>query len=137
MAGRSATVWLLLTCLVLAGCQPTGPQRFQLSGNITFAGSPVPAGTIVFEPDASQGNDGPQGVAPIVNGQFDTARGGKGTIGGPHRVTILGCDGVNISEVSPQGKLLFEPFITSADLPRERGEMHFDVPGKSGSAASR
>lgn len=133
-----ARSFLILVLLVAtAGCQPAGPQRYHLSGQVSFAGSPVPAGTIVFEPDASQGNDGPQGVAIIVNGLFDTARGGKGTVGGPHRVTILGCDGVNVNEVSPQGKPLFEPFVTTADLPKNRGEINFEVPAKSGAAAAK
>jgi hypothetical protein len=116
----------------LAGCSQSGPQRYRVQGKVTFAGKPVPAGTIVFEPDATQGNDGPQGIAPIEKGIFDTAfKGGRPTVGGLHHVTILGCDGTNISEVSPQGKNLFEPYFTTADLPRKAGNVDFDVPASA------
>lgn len=117
-----------LAAIAIAGCSSDGPTRYRLQGAVTYDGKPVPAGTIIFEPDSSQKNDGPQGLATIHNGIFDTAKGGKGTVGGPHRITILGCDGANISETSPQGKPLFEPFITTADLPRKNGKYDFDVP---------
>lgn len=119
---------VLLILLSISGCSSDGPTRYRLQGAVTYDGKPVPAGTIIFEPDSSQKNDGPQGLATIHNGIFDTAKGGKGTVGGPHRITILGCDGANISETSPQGKPLFEPFITTADLPRKNGKYDFDVP---------
>lgn len=117
-----------LCAATLLGCGQDGPQRFELSGKVTYRGQPVPSGSIVFEPDAAKGNDGPQGMAPIQNGMFDTARGGRGTVGGPHLVTILGCDGVNVSETSPQGKPLFEPFITSVEIPKKRATLDLTVP---------
>jgi hypothetical protein len=119
------------------GCGPRGPQRFDVSGRVTCGGAPVPAGTIIFEPDLSKGNDGPQGFAPIAGGSFDTARGGRGTVGGPHRVTILGCDGVPVSETSPQGKPLFDPFVTGADLPRHGTRLDFDVPDNRAGKTAR
>ena len=76
-------------------------------------------------------------MAPIVHGAFDTARGGRGTVGGPHRVTILGCDGVHVTEVSPQGQPLFEPYITSTDLPKQRTQVEFEVPAKGAGATAR
>ncbi len=120
---------IAIVSLAMLGCGSDGPQRYRLQGMITYDGKPVPAGTIIFEPDASQKNDGPQGLATIHDGVFDSARtGGKGTVGGPHRVTILGCDGTSISETSPQGKPLFDPYITNADLPKKNGKVDFDVP---------
>ena len=112
----------------LVGCGTDGPPRFDVAGQVTFRGQPVPAGTIIFEPDSTKGNDGPQGMAPIENGTYSTAKGGRGTVGGPHHVTILGCDGVNLSETSPQGKPLFAPHVTTADLPKERSTFDFVVP---------
>src|SRR5882672_2162752 len=91
---RFVAVLSLATVGAVAGCGTDGPPRFHVKGQVTFAGKTVPAGTIVFEPDLSQGNDGPQGMATIQAGFFDTNRGGRPTVGGPHRVTILGCDGV-------------------------------------------
>lgn len=116
----------LALCMLALGCGDD--DRFDVSGKVTFRGQPVPAGTIIFEPDASKGNDGPQGMAPIQNGQFDTARGGRATVGGPHVIQILGCDGVNITETSPQGKPLFPPHVTSAEIPKKRATLNFDVP---------
>jgi hypothetical protein len=124
---------IIFTVLAFVGCGQSGPQRYRLQGKITYGGQPVPAGTIVFEPDATKSNDGPQGIAPIEKGVFDTAfKGGRGTVGGPHRVTIMGCDGTNISEVSPQGKNLFEPYFTTADFPRTASSVDFDVPSSAG-----
>lgn len=114
--------------VLLAACGSDGPARFDVAGQVTFRGKPVPAGTIIFEPDATKGNDGPQGMATIENGRFNSAQGGRGTVGGPHHVTILGCDGVNVSETSPQGKPLFPPHVTSADLPKQRATLDFAVP---------
>lgn len=116
-------------CLSLFGCGPGGPERFHVSGQVTHKGQPVPAGTIIFEPDFSKGNDGPQGRALIKAGAFDTAAAdGIGTVGGPHNITILGTDGQNPTETSPQGKPLFAPFITTAELPKGNGKLDFTVP---------
>ena len=125
---RVLSLALSLAASLLLGCGSDGPLRYRLQGTVTYDGKPVPAGTIIFEPDASQKNDGPQGLATIHDGIFDSARGGKGTVGGPHRITILGCDGTNISETSPQGKPLFEPYITTAELPKKNGKLDFDIP---------
>ena len=119
---------IALVSLAILGCGSDGPPRYRLQGIVTYDGKPVPAGTIIFEPDAGQKNDGPQGLATIHDGVFDSSRGGKGTVGGPHRITILGCDGTNISETSQQGKLLFEPYLTTAELPKKNGKLDFDVP---------
>jgi len=125
---RALSLALSLAAPFLLGCGSDGPQRYRLQGLVTYEGKPVPAGTIIFEPDASQKNDGPQGLATIHDGVFDSSRGGKGTVGGPHRITILGCDGASISETSPQGKPLFEPSLTTAELPKKNGKLDFDIP---------
>jgi hypothetical protein len=128
-----ATALALSGLFFIAGCGPVGPVRYELAGRISFQGKPVPAGTIIFEPDYSKGNDGPQGLAVITNGTYNTARGGKGTVGGPHMVTVLGCDGVNVSETSPQGKLLFDPYITSIEIPKQTAKHDIEVPAKGAS----
>ena len=39
-------------CLLLAtGCGPSGPQKYPVSGEITFDGAPLPDGDIFFVPD--------------------------------------------------------------------------------------
>lgn len=57
-----------------AGCGRTVDDgRHRVNGRISFAGKPVTHGEIVFTPDASRGNSGPQGIAAIANGRFDTS----------------------------------------------------------------
>jgi len=126
------TTALALGVLLACGCgggggKGGGPARYDVSGSVTYAGKPVPAGSITFQPDKAKGNSGPAGFAEIKNGKYDTHSGGKGTIGGPHLVEIAGFDGVK-SPGSEQGKELFPEFATTADLPKERTTKDFDVP---------
>src|SRR5262245_61620470 len=109
-----------LFLLAALGCRPAGPSRFEVSGSVTFAGKPVPAGWVCFTPDTSKGNSGPQGVAQIRAGSYDTAgRNGKGTVGGPMIVRVEGFDGRGTADL-PDGRPLFAPFEMAVDLPRER-----------------
>ena len=113
--------------LVLAGCGGTdSSQRYRLSGSVTFGGQPVPAGTIIFEPDASLGNAGPGILVEFTDGRYRTPR-GKGTVGGPHLVRIVGHDGKAISEM-PLGRCLFQEYQFQIDLPRHDATHDFDVP---------
>lgn len=123
-SGVIAALWL---CAGLAGCGGSSDttRRFDLSGAVTFEGKPVPAGTILFEPDPGKGNKGPAGFAKIADGKFDTAAGGKGTIGGPHVVRITGSDKAT----------LFSDYVTSADFPQQKATKDFEVPGSAKVAA--
>ena len=49
-------------------------------------GQPVPAGRVVFEPDASQGNRGPASYAEIEAGHYRTASGETYDVGDFPRV---------------------------------------------------
>jgi hypothetical protein len=64
----SATVLSILFA-VLAGCGPSGPVRYPVSGEVTWEGEPVTKGYIVFEP-------ADEAVAPdagkIENGRYQT-----------------------------------------------------------------
>jgi hypothetical protein len=112
---------------VAAGCG-RGERLYHLSGKVTFAGKPVPKGTIVFEPDTSRGNQGSAAFAQIIDGRYDTRSGeGKGTVGGPHLVRILGLDGIPRGELV-NGSPLFPEYTTTADLPRADATLDFDVP---------
>ena len=131
--------WLLALAsaalLGLAGCgSGGGPARYDLSGKVTYAGKPLPAGYIVFSPDTSQGNKGPGAQADVKDGRYAT-RPGQGTIGGPHVVTISGFDGVAFGEgpaKNPMGKPLFATYQTKADLPKQAGTRDFSVPAQGG-----
>jgi len=114
---------------MFAGCGGNeGPERYDLSGTVTYQGQPVPRGYIQFTPDSSLSNAGPAGYADIQDGKYDTSKNGKGTVGGPHTVTIEGYDGIAKPEAElPSGTPLFDEWNTIADLPKEPGAMDFKV----------
>ena len=97
---------------VVAGCSnSTGPTRYRVSGSVTLDGEPIPFGEVIFTPDATKKNSGPQGKAPIKEGKFDTAfDGGLGAGGGPVVARVQGMSG-------PGGKTLCE-FDLKIDLPQ-------------------
>jgi hypothetical protein len=120
--------------LPFTGCsEPSG--RIDLSGNVTFKGRPVPAGLIAINPDFSKGNDGPQGLAEIRDGRFDTRTLDKGAPSGPVILMIDGFDGVAQPE-SPYGKPLFVGYKLSIDLPKEATERNIDVPESAGGGST-
>jgi len=105
-----------------------GPDRFHVSGSVTFDGRPVPRGTIVFEPDAAAGNQGPQGYATIQDGKFDTKNEGKGVVAGQHKVRL---DGQESSGTGESVKVLFENYQQSTDLSRESPNLDYQVPASA------
>jgi len=115
---------------VVAGCGDSGPKRLRLTGTATFDGKPIPYGDVVFTPDGSQKNSGPQGIAQIRDGKYDTAGSdGKGFAGGPTVVHVTGLTG-------PGGKLLCE-YEYPVDLPREDGAHNIEVPKKGAAGAAK
>ena len=81
----------LATCLATGCGKKSGPDRFAVRGGVTFAGQPVPRGTIVFEPDQAQGNRGPVSVIPIIDGSYDSrALARPGPLAGPLVVRVTG-----------------------------------------------
>lgn len=116
------------------GCQPAsdGPIRYELSGQATFAGKPIPFGRILLQPDTERGNQGPAGIADINDGQFHT-RTGKGHVGGPHLVKIIATDGTRPASADVDNSL-FPPFSFSIDLPAENATNDFSVPDKADKA---
>lgn len=121
-----------LACVFLSvtGCGggAEGPPRYNIAGTVTHKGVPVPQGFIQFQPDGSKGNSGPAGSATIVDGKFDTATSGQGTIGGPHTVVISGFDGqADIENELPFGKPMFADHKSEMDLPKENHQYDFKV----------
>lgn len=109
------------------GCGQSDPERFHLSGTVTHQGQPVAFGSIVFQPDQSQGNSGSYATASIKDGKFDT-RSGKGIVGGPHLVMIEAFDGKDINDdYSPYGKSLGESYQRPFDLPREDSTLTIEL----------
>jgi hypothetical protein len=126
---RTSVLAALVAGMVLVsfGCGgDTGPKRLKVSGKVTFNNQPVPAGQIAFEPDVSSQNRGPAGFAEIRDGQYDTSKNGKGTVGGPHIVRITG-----LSSSTPGSAPLFSTYETKADLGKADATKDFDVPASA------
>lgn len=118
--------WAILVgvCL-LPGCfGESGPQRFRVSGEITFDGKPVPHGEILFTPDSGQGNSGPQGIAMIQDGKFDT-KGSRapGVAGGPTVIQVAAL-------ADEKGKLLCE-YQFNLDLPKSDSTKKIEIPASA------
>ena len=125
----AAGIGLAAALMVLAGCGQSGPTYYHVSGTVTFAGSPVPKGTVMFEPDAAKGVRGQMGYADLVNGKFDTRAAGKGVLGGAYVVRVLGYDGKAAYE-APYGNGIFPEYTINKDLPKEDSTLTIDVPRK-------
>ena len=112
---------LVLTTFTFCACSEQGPTRYQISGEVKFNGQPVAYGDVLFTPDGAKGNSGPQGVAYINNGSYDTRNtDGKGIAGGS---TVIHIRGLN-----KQGGKLICDYETTIDLPKENGKHNIDVP---------
>jgi hypothetical protein len=127
--------WLsVLACSLALGCGG-GPTVYRISGNVTFAGKPIPVGRIYFTPDSSKGNIGLTGYADIKDGKYDSSvSGGRGIAGGATVVRIEGSDGVKIDEERPAGNALFPAYETSVELPKSSSTKDFDVPAAAATA---
>ncbi len=127
----------LMLAAALVGCGDDAPDTYNVSGNVTFDGKPIPAGTIRFVPDGAKKNSGPPGYARIVDGKYDTsAEGGKGHVGGPMIVHIDGHDpnGEGSTDEETGEKVmtsLFPGYQTTADLPKEASTKDFNVPAEA------
>ncbi|WP_207396686.1 hypothetical protein [Bremerella alba] len=127
---RFHCIWQLLL-IAAAGCGAAQSDTYRVSGQVNFDGQPVPAGTILFQPDKSQGASGQAGLAIIRDGQFDTAaEGGRGTSGGAQRVRIIGLDGKPV-EMGPNGVPLFSDHTEKVSLPQADSTHNFDIPKRT------
>jgi hypothetical protein len=117
---------LLALAAVITGCSsgPTNePTRYRVSGTVTFDGKPVPYGDVVFTPDSAKKNTGPQGIAKIRDGKFDTSlEKGKGAGGGPTLVKVTGLTGEG-------GQPLCE-YELKVDLPKQDSTQELVVPAE-------
>ena len=122
-------VMLLSPLLLLFGCDRGGIERITVSGEVTYNGQPVPGGIVIFRPNSTKGNSGPQGHAKIANGKYTTTD--KGSVSGPQIVEIHGYS----TAAGPQGDSLFPPllfptYFTEADISAESTAINFEVPVK-------
>jgi hypothetical protein len=97
----------------------------------------VPAGFVCFSPNPKKGNRGPQGIARIVNGRYDTqSNNGKGSVQGPQIVEIRGFQ-VNVTPTgdtlpNASGPSLFPPYMTEIDIQGDMTDVDFEVPESPG-----
>lgn len=128
----AAALLLGISCavaIVLAGCGKAGPVRYRVRGNVTYGGKPVTYGRVVFDPDVTKENTGPQGYAAIENGRFDTgANGGQGTSGGPMMVTLHGFEPAGDGLDATNTRQLFAGHVEYCDLPKADAEVNFEIP---------
>jgi hypothetical protein len=115
----------------LAGCGPGEPKLYHVSGSLTYNGKPIAKGVIHFEPDAAKGNKGIAGYAEIHDGKFDTAKAGRGVLGGPYSIRINGFDG-KVGPEAPLGTALFPEYAENRDLKAENQTLDIDVKKKKG-----
>jgi hypothetical protein len=80
---------LAMAVLVVVGCGPSGPKRYEVSGHITLKGQPIEDGIINFEP--MEGGPTMSGSS-ITNGKYFIPR-DKGLAAGKYRVSIYAGDG--------------------------------------------
>jgi hypothetical protein len=93
---------LVLSVLVALGCGDSGPKRYEISGTVTFKGSPIEEGIIQFEPM----DKGPtMSGSTILNSEYFIPR-DKGLAAGKYRVSIYVGDGT-----SGQGKAGLDPKV--------------------------
>tara|TARA_R110002072_G_scaffold303142_1_gene495867 strand:+ start:152079 stop:152564 length:486 start_codon:yes stop_codon:yes gene_type:complete len=137
MIYASVTLGLIVMAM-LSGCSgSSGPQRYEVSGSVTYDGKPVPKGFVTFYPDSEEGNSGPGGGAEIRDGVYRTAA-GKGVVGGPHRIRIIGFDGIARTESGEEladGASLFTPYESSIDFPKADTVQNFEIPSNAVSAS--
>ncbi len=128
---QQSSLLLLLLLFALSGCgaKVKGPERFQVTGTVTFDGKPVPAGEIIFAPDTAAGNNGPGSLAEIEDGKYTTTF-GKGVVGGAYILRVSGSDGVSTDDL-PSGKSLFSGYEVKHDFPKKDSTFDIEAPAKS------
>jgi hypothetical protein len=123
-----SVIGIVAMALTLVGCGDSGPERYELSGQVTYDGKPIPAGVITFEPQGITLNASTMGEAEIQAGRYKTLP-EKGIVGGQHTVFIAGYNGIPEPGSGPYGASLFAPvYKTSVQLPAEPSSLDFDVP---------
>lgn len=124
--------YLLVVCLGFGCGSSSELKRYPIEGEITFNGQPIPGGTIEFEPDSGQGNEGPLSKAMFRDSKFliDSRR---GIIGGPYIVRIEGYTAPLDGDSGPGSKTpmpIFKQYVTKMELPKSATTHKFDVPAE-------
>ncbi|MDZ7616891.1 MAG: hypothetical protein U1E05_07805 [Patescibacteria group bacterium] len=140
MVQRAMAKLMIVLALGLpcGGCGgESGPVRYDVVGEVTFNGEPVPMGRLLFTPDTGAGNRNPQGFTHILNGRFATSEGteAKGVGSGAYLLEVHGYDGVPFEGAEgmvADGKTLFPPLRTTINMPAANCTMAIDVSMSTG-----
>jgi len=128
-------ITILVVCAgmlgVLAGCsgREKGPERYQLSGNVTVDGKPAAAGTIMLTPDSKRGNQGPGALITFRDGSYKTGS-GNGVIGGAYIAEVQAFDGISNDPSSEMGSPVTDLNTQNLDLPRANSVQDFQLKKK-------
>ena len=127
--GLSGVRFIAFAAMLFAVVGCGGDDRFDLAGEVTHKGKPIPAGTLVFDPDTARGGDGPQGFAHIKQGKFDTRESGRKVMKGAALVRVQGFDGNQgkPGKESTLGNPLFNEFQQQVELAPDRPTLNIDV----------
>jgi hypothetical protein len=121
---------LLGLMLVITGCSSKTPSG-QISGTVTFKGSPVPAGEVTFTPDVTIAN-GQVRQYVIKEGKYDSsANPDDGLLPGRYRVRIAGYDGKQVP-MFYSGKQICNAIEQDIDIGLESATKDFVVPESAG-----
>lgn len=82
----TSIVCLMLAALLFMGCRKgSGPERFEVSGKVTYNGEPISDGDITFQPD--QGTNAPTASGTIKSGVYKL-EGEFGVAAGTYEVKV-------------------------------------------------
>jgi len=116
-----------LAIVSVSGCQKSNGLT-PVTGRVTFKGSPVPMGNVYIEPDASQGNKGPQCRSSIIKGVF-TSRPEFGSVSGPVTVDVEGSEQPSDKEFPVP---LFPRYTFKTEIPKGKATLDIVVPENAG-----
>jgi hypothetical protein len=104
--------------LCLGGCRSATTPLVPVRGKVTYRGTALHRGTIVFTPDASRGGAGPLAHAEIRADGSYTLRSGQafGAVAGWHRVTVAA---VETPAAAPAGQRYAVPETLVPDKYRD------------------
>jgi hypothetical protein len=116
--------------IAVIGCGPSKRGNV-VSGNVTYAGQPLVAGMVQFQPvDATGTSVAPSTAAAVVGGRYETPR-NRGVGTGPYIARVLPCD-VTAGAPLPPGAVQFFPYELQVELPDEPCVVNIDVPEGGG-----
>lgn len=100
-----------------------------ISGRVMYRGEPVPRGDVFIEPDASQGNVGPQCRSSIVDGVF-RSRPRYGAVQGP---VVIVVEGFHTPPNSDFPVALFPRHEFKTEIPKGTADLEIVVPDEPAS----